>query len=180
LAIQTAASRLMFSMARDGRLPASAILSKVNSKTGTPIAPSVLIGLACVAVLAVNVGNAALFTTLTSVCIVLIYLAYMMVTVPLLVQRLKGWPRGGVQVDAEGKKLFTLGWLGIPVNIAAVLYGGLMVINLSWPRAEIFNPTGEYPILQWAAPLTVLAVVVVGIACFPRAKAHPRPVTIGA
>jgi urea carboxylase system permease len=180
LAIQTAASRLMFSMARDGRLPASKLLSTVNSRTGTPIAPSVLIGIACVAVLAVNAGNAAIFTTLTSVCIVLIYLAYMMVTVPLLVQRLKGWPRGGVQVDADGKKLFSLGILGLPVNILAVLYGGLMVVNLSWPRAEIFNPTGEFPILQWAAPLTVLAVVLVGIACLPRGKAHPKPVTIGA
>nr|WP_296773869.1 amino acid permease [Rhodococcus sp. (in: high G+C Gram-positive bacteria)] len=180
LAIQTAASRLMFSMARDGRLPASQMLSKVNSKTGTPIAPSVLIGLACVAVLAVNVGNAAIFTTLSSVCIVLIYLAYMMVTVPLLLQRLKGWPHGGGQVDAEGKKLFTLGRLGVPVNVLAVLYGGMMVINLSWPRAEIFNPTGEFPVLQWAAPITVVAVVIVGIACLPRGKAHPKPVTIGA
>ena len=180
LAIQTAASRLMFSMARGGRLPASAALAKVNSRTGTPIAPSVLIGVACVAILAVNVGNSAIFTTLSSVCIVLIYLAYMMVTVPLLIQRLKGWPRGGVQKDSDGEKLFTLGRLGLPVNIAAVLYGGLMVINLSWPRAEIFDPTGEFPILRWAAPLTVLAVIVVGIACLPRGKAHPKPVTIGA
>ena len=47
----------MFSMARDGRLPASQVLAKVNPRTGTPIAPSVLIGLVCIAVLAVNVGN---------------------------------------------------------------------------------------------------------------------------
>ena len=73
-----------------------------------------------------------------------------------------------------------LGRLGLPVNFAAVLYGGLMVVNLSWPRAEIFDPTGEFPILRWAAPLTVLAVIVVGIACLPRGKAHPKPVTIGA
>jgi urea carboxylase system permease len=125
LAIQTAASRLMFSMARDGRLPASQILAKVNPRTGTPIAPSVLIGLICIAVLAVNVGNSAIFATLSSVCIILIYLAYLMVTVPLLVQRLKGWPRTAVgpKFDAEGKKLFSLGIWGVPVNIAAVVYG---------------------------------------------------------
>ena len=62
-----------------------------------------LIGLACIAVLAVNVGNSAIFTTLSSVCIMLIYLAYLMVTVPLLVRRLKGWPNGGRQVDADGR-----------------------------------------------------------------------------
>ena len=180
LAIQTAASRLMFSMARDGRLPASATLAKVNSRTGTPIAPSVLIGVACVLVLAVNVGNSAIFTTLSSVCIVLIYLAYLMVTVPLLVRRLKGWPHGGPQVDAEGRPLFSLGVFAIPVNIVAVLYGALMVVNLSWPRAEIFNPTGEFPILQWAAPITVAAVVLTGALCFPRGRTVQNPVTIGA
>ncbi|MFG1781304.1 amino acid permease [Rhodococcus oryzae] len=180
LAIQTAASRLMFSMARDGRLPASSVLARVNPRTGTPIAPSVLIGLLCVAVLAVNVGNSAIFTTLSSVCIVLIYLAYLMVTVPLLVRRLSGWPTGGPQVDAEGRPLFSLGKFGIPVNIAAVLYGALMVVNLSWPRAEIFNPTGEFPLLQWAAPLTVVAVVLIGALCYPRGKTVPNPVTIGA
>ena len=179
LAIQTAASRLMFSMARDGRLPASTMLSSVNSKTGTPMGPSIVIGLACIAILAVNVGNSAIFTTLSSVCIVLIYLAYLMVTVPLLVQRLKGWPFERNEVDAQGKKLFSLGRFGLPVNIAAVLYGGAMVINLSWPRAEIFNPTGELPVLQWAAPISVLAVVLLGIACFPRRRTHPRPIQIG-
>ena len=55
-----------------------------------------------------------------------------------------------------------------------------MVVNLGWPRAEIFDPTGEYPILQWAGPITVAAVVVVGALCFPRGKTHPKPVTIGA
>ncbi|WP_407818047.1 hypothetical protein, partial [Staphylococcus aureus] len=90
--------------------------AKVNPRTGTPIAPSVLIGLVCIAVLAVNVGNSAIFATLSSVCIILIYLAYLMVTVPLLVQRLKGWPRTSVcpKFDAEGKKLFSLGFWGVP------------------------------------------------------------------
>ncbi|MFF0813925.1 amino acid permease [Rhodococcus sp. NPDC003318] len=180
LAIQTAASRLMFSMARDGRLPASSSLSKVNPRTGTPIAPSVLIGLLCIAVLAVNVGNSAIFATLSSVCIILIYLAYLLVTVPLLVRRLKGWPHGGPQVDAEGRPLFSLGRWALPVNIAAVAYGSLMVINLAWPRAEIYNPTGEFPVLQWAGPLTVAAVVLLGALCYPRGKAVPNPVTIGA
>lgn len=154
LAIQTAASRLMFSMARDGRLPASQVLAKVNPRTGTPIAPSVLIGLVCIAVLAVNVGNSAIFATLSSVCIILIYLAYLMVTVPLLVQRLKGWPRTAVgpKFDAEGKKLFSLGIWGVPVNIAAVVYGALMVINLSWPRARSSTPPGSTPFCSGPRP----------------------------
>ena len=180
LAIQTAASRLIFSMARDHRLPASSILSKVNGRTGTPIWPSVLVGLACIAILVVNVGNSAIFATLASVCIILIYLAYLMVTGPLLYRRLRGWPKNRSLVDTEGKPLFSLGRYGIPINLVAVCYGALMIVNLGWPRAEIFNPTGEFPLLQWAGPITVAAVVALGALCYPRRKTHPNPVTIGA
>ncbi|MCB0928257.1 MAG: amino acid permease [Mycolicibacterium insubricum] len=180
LAIQTAASRLIFSMARDHRLPASSILSKVNGRTGTPIWPSVLVGLACIAILVVNVGNSAIFATLASVCIILIYLAYLMVTGPLLYRRLRGWPKNRSLVDTEGKPLLSLGRLGVPINLVAVCYGALMIVNLGWPRAEIFNPTGEFPLLQWAGPITVAAVVALGALCYPRGKTHPNPVTIGA
>ena len=179
LAIQTAATRLMFSMARDGRLPFSATLSRVNPRTGTPIAPAVLIGLSCIAILLVNMGNAAIFATLASVCIILIYLAYLCVTAPLLLRRLKGWPNGPRLTDAEGKPLFSLGRWGIPVNVMAVGYGLLMTVNLAWPRSEIFDPSGETPWMRWAGVLTVLAVVGLGILCFPRGKTHPKPVTIG-
>ena len=177
LAIQTACSRLMFSMARDGRLPFSDKLAHVNTRTGTPILPSILIGVLCIAILVVNVGNSAIFATLASVCIILIYLAYLAVTAPMLYRRFQGWPSGGVQVDAEGKKLFGLGRFGIVVNLLAVAYGTLMVINLAWPRAEVFDPTGEMPILRWAGPICIVATVLVGIACYPRGKEHPKPVT---
>ncbi|CAM3276044.1 amino acid permease [Tsukamurella hominis] len=176
LAIQTACSRLIFSMARDHRLPFSDQLSRVNPRTQAPVAPAVLIGVLCVAVLLVNVGNPAIFATLASVCIVLIYLAYLSVTVPMLYQRLRGWPHGATVRDSEGKPVFTLGRWGVPINAAAVLYGGAMVINLAWPRAEIYDPTGQSPLLQWAGPITIAVVVIAGIACFPR-RAHPRPVT---
>lgn len=175
LAIQTACSRLIFSMARDHRLPFSDRLSRVNPRTQAPIAPAVLIGILCVAVLLVNVGNPAIFATLASVCIVLIYLAYLSVTVPMLYQRLRGWPHGEEVRDADGRPVFSLGRWGIAINAAAVLYGAAMVINLAWPRAEIYDPTGQSPLLQWAGPITVITAVVLGIACLPR-RPHPRPV----
>ncbi|MXP20378.1 amino acid permease [Gordonia sp. HNM0687] len=177
LAIQTACSRLMFSMARDGRLPFSKTLSHVNARTGTPIAPAILIGVLCVGILLVNVGNSAIFATLASVCIILIYLAYLAVTGPMLYRRFQGWPTDRAAVDAEGKKLFTMGWFGIVVNLLAVVYGTLMVINLAWPRAEVFDPAGDMPILRWAGPICIAITVLVGIACFPRGKEHPKPVT---
>jgi urea carboxylase system permease len=161
LAIQTAGSRLVFSMARDGKLPASALLSSVHPTRGTPMWPSIAIGALAVGVLAINVGNAALFTTLCSVCIVMVYLAYLLVTVPQLLNRLRGdWDRVGQTMPAG---LFSLGRWGLPVNILAVLYGAVMVVNLAWPRPEVYDPAGDNGILLYSAPLMVGIVLLLGI-----------------
>lgn len=157
LAIQTAGSRLVFSMARDRQLPLSARLAHVDPRRGTPVWPSVAIGVLAVALLAVNIGNAALFTTLSSVCIVMIYLAYLLVSVPTLVARLRG------RYGAGDPGLFTLGRWGLPINIAAVLYGAAMVVNLAWPRPEVYDPTGAHPWLLFSAPAVVIAVLVLGL-----------------
>ena len=50
----------------------------------------------------------------------MIYIAYLLVTVPMLVKRLRGeWP----PKDAREKGYFTLGKLGLPINILAVVLG---------------------------------------------------------
>jgi urea carboxylase system permease len=172
LAIQTAGSRLVFSMARDGRLPASKHLAHVDPRRGTPVWPSVAIGVLAVAMLAVNIGNAALFTTLSSVCIVMIYLAYLLVSVPMLVARLRG------RVEPAGPGLFSLGRWGVPVNVLAVLYGAAMVVNLAWPRSEVYDPTGEHPWLRFSAPAVVVLVLLLGL--LARAVATRARVATGA
>src|SRR4051794_14543783 len=133
LAIQTAGSRMVFSMARDGVVPFSAALSRVSPRTGAPALPAIVVGAGSAAVLLVNIGQPALFTALTSVCIVLLYIAYALVTVPLLIRRLKGWPDGedATRTERDGR-LFTLGRFGIAVNALAVLYGFGMILNLGW------------------------------------------------
>jgi urea carboxylase system permease len=155
LAIQTAGSRLIFSMARDGRLPFASRLAAVHPRFGTPVLPAVIIGVLAVALLVVNLGNAALFATLASVCIVTLYVAYLLVTVPLLIRRLRGLP------PAE-PGLFSLGRYGIAVNVAAVVWGVAMAVNLAWPRAEVYTPAGGGWWMLWAAPLFLLLTVAVG------------------
>jgi urea carboxylase system permease len=79
MAIQTAGTRMLFSMARDGALPGSRQLAAVSRRTGTPVLPAILVGALAIGVMAVNVGDASIFTALTSVCIVMLYLAHLMV-----------------------------------------------------------------------------------------------------
>ncbi|WP_194831846.1 amino acid permease [Nocardia sp. XZ_19_369] len=179
LAIQTAGSRLMFSMARDGKLPFARRLAAVHPRFGTPVLPAVVIGLLGIGLLVLNLGNAAIFATLASVCIVTLYLAYLLVTAPLLVRRVKGMPAD----EASEPGLFSLGRFGVPINALAVLWGIAMAVNLAWPRPEVYTPDGGGWWMLWAAPLFVLLVVAVGVvvhwfvARTPGTAESPEPAT---
>jgi urea carboxylase system permease len=175
MAIQTAAMRMMYSMSRDGVMPFSGAIAKVNPTTGTPILSAVLIGVATIGLLLVNVGDASIFLNLTSVCIVMLYLAYLAVTVPMLRLRLKGaWPGP----DPSGAARFSLGRWGLPVNLIAVAYGALMTINIGWPRATVYDLEGGHWYLQYFAPLFVVATLVVG-ACVFAAKRRTSTDPVG-
>ena len=89
LAVHTAAMRLTFAMARDNALPFGEKLAKVHPKTQTPIAPAIAVGVIAALILVVNIGQPKIFTVLTSIGIIMIYLAYLMVTGPMLSKRLQ-------------------------------------------------------------------------------------------
>jgi len=184
LAIQTAAARMIFSMARDHVLPFSAQLAKVSPRTGTPVLATVVPGIGAALCLVVNVGNAGLFLGLASVCILMLYIAYLMVTLPMLLGRISGRSlAGSASTDEDGKPLFSLGRFGPVVNAVAVAYGVAMAINLGWPRAEVYDPAGEGWYLHYL-PLIALAVTALGGAAayagqrraYYRAIGQPVPV----
>jgi antibiotic biosynthesis monooxygenase (ABM) superfamily enzyme len=94
----------------------------------------------------------------------MLYLAYLGVTLPLLVKRLRLGRSGGLEsgVAEDGRPLFSLGRFGIAVNVVAVVYQVVMVVNLVWPRAAIYDLTGGTWWLQWSALLFILLTLVVG------------------
>jgi amino acid transporter len=153
LAIHTAAIRMMFSMARDNALPGGSALARVSRTSRTPVVPSILVGLLALLILLVNIRQEKIFTVITGVAIVMIYIAYLCVTVPLLRSRMAGWPGAESRTD-----LFTLGRAGLAVNVAAVAYGALMAINIGWPRNEIYG-AGNY---MWGGILFIVGVIAVG------------------
>lgn len=136
LAVHTAAIRLTFAMARDNALPFGESLAEVNPKTRTPVVPAVTIGVLAIVILVLNIGQPQIFTVLTSIAIIMIYLAYLMVTGPLLIERITGeWPPDDLKLGGY----FTMGRFGLPVNIAAVVWGVGMAINLAWPRETVYG-----------------------------------------
>ncbi|MDO0916243.1 amino acid permease [Streptomyces sp. DT2A-34] len=162
LAIQTAACRMLFSMARDGQLPFSRRLAKVNPRTGMPPAPAVVVGVLAAALLLLNFASPEAFLAIGTTCIVMLYLAYAMVTGPLLIARLRGrFAADGT--DETGARLFSLGRWGVPVNALALLYGLVMTVNLAWPRAAVYDPAGGHWYFQWFTVLFLLVTVGLGV-----------------
>jgi urea carboxylase system permease len=170
LAIQTATTRMVFSMARDRVLPFSKQLSKVSPRFHTPILPAVVVGGLAMLILVLNIFQPALYTALASVCIMLLYIAYLMVTSPMLYRRVfDGFPKKALPSakTASGKELFSLGRWGLPINVAAVVWGVAMTINLAWPRNEVYNPVGAH---HWY--LQYFAFVALGLALILGALAY--------
>ena len=161
LAISASATRVMFSMARDGQLPFAKALAKVSPRTHTPILPGIVVGVLSIAVLLINLGQTSVFATVTAISVVVVYLAYLFVTVPLLVQRLRRNP-----AHTPDPAYFSLGRWGLPVNAVAVLFGVFMLVNIGWPRAEIYDLDGRGWYFQWSAPLAILVIVVAGLVAY--------------
>jgi urea carboxylase system permease len=158
LAVQTAAIRMLFAMARDGRLPFGSQVARVSGTARVPVVPALLTGALAILLLVINVGNQSVFLTLTSVAIVMFYIAYLGVTLPMLLKRFRGeWPR------PEHGPYFSMGRFGLPVNLFAVAYGVIVAVNIAWPRKDVYNAIGKHHwYLQWGAVLFIGVVALVG------------------
>ncbi|MFI6481093.1 amino acid permease [Nonomuraea sp. NPDC050663] len=165
LAIQTAATRMLFSMARDGVVPFSSRLARVSPRTGMPAGPALVTGVLAAVIVAINFVSPDAFLAVGTTCIVALYIAYALVTGPLLYQRLKGSWKGGAPAgtDENGRPLFSLGRWGLPVNVLAVLYGVGMAVNLAWPRAEVYAPASGEWYFQWFTVLFLAVAVGAGL-----------------
>jgi amino acid transporter len=98
------------------------------------VVPALFVGICALGLLAVNIGNQSAFLALTSVAIVMFYIAYLGVTGGMLVRRLRGqWPR------PEHGPYFSLGRWGLLVNAVAVAYGAVVAVNIGWPRAAVYD-----------------------------------------
>lgn len=120
LAIQSATIRLMFSMGRDGRLPFGKVWGKVNQSFHTPMWAGIAVAVLSAIPFLYSQGIGVLVTGATG----LIYVSYFMNNISSLIARFRGWP--------HEKAPFSLGSWGTVINVLALVYGGLMIINFLW------------------------------------------------
>jgi amino acid transporter len=133
LAIQGAATRMMFSMGRDRHLPLGRAWGHVSPRFRTPTNAAVAVGvLAAIPILLVGpIGGITLSIAATG----LIYLSYFLCNLGVAFARRSGWP--------HKKAWFNLGRWGMPINIAALIWGALMLINIGlWASPELFGDFG--------------------------------------
>jgi len=168
--VQGAGSRLAFSFARDGALPLSSWVARVNRRFRTPI-NALLMG-AVVTVLFVlleyynpnhNVhiwfitypANVNALVSLVSFGVSGIYLSFLLTVVGSMIARSRGWiPEGS----------FTLGRWGWGVSIVAAAYLGLMFVNVVAPTG-LSSPRGYFN-LDWITLFVIFILAVIGAAYY--------------
>jgi urea carboxylase system permease len=163
---QTGAVRMIFAMSRDNALPASGQLARVNRTTKAPVLAAVLVGVIAVLILLANLGQPQVFLAVTSTTVVLAFIAYVLVAGAFLVCRLRGqW--------VEDRRYFRLGRFAVPVAAAAVIWGIAMIINIAWPRLEVYNPVEPFHwYLHWGAVLFVVVSLGLGLGFYLLVQRH--------
>ncbi len=148
LSLQAAASRLLYSFARDGMLPGHTWLSKVSERSKVPtnalIVACTVPALICVLIY----FNNGILVAVTSFAILGIYLSFQMVVFASLRQRVKGWKPAGP---------FSLGKAGTVVNVVALAYGLFAMYLLAKP-----GETGEF-FADYVVLIGLAVVLVTGL-----------------
>jgi amino acid transporter len=120
---QALTARIIFSLARDRRVPFSSSLAKVPAKTQVPHISTVLVGVIACAIIVFIDALAAI----TTACLTGLFLCYVLVVWAQLVQRLRGrWT----------PHQWSLGKFSLPANVLAAVLGTALTLNLAWPRSE--------------------------------------------
>jgi amino acid transporter len=172
--VQGAGSRLAFSFARDGALPASPWLARVHSRFRTPVnallAGSVITVLFVLLVYYspskdVKIGfitypaNVNGLVSLVSFGVSGIYLSFLLTVIGAIIARRRGWVPEGA---------FKLGRWGMTVCVIAAVYLGLMFVNVVAPTG-LTSPRGYFN-LDWITLLVMVVIALVGAAYFFAAK----------
>ncbi len=164
IAAQSLTARAMYSVARDGVLPGSRLLRRVDGR-GSPVGG--IVTTAVVACLGLLLGlNSAAVGSLITFGTAAIYLAFLLVALAALIARLRGrWaPSGHVRLGYGA---------GLAINVAAVAWLAFETVNIAWPRTSL-APPGAPGYQVWAAPMLLAAITVVGLTYLVVARPQDR------
>jgi amino acid transporter len=125
ISLEAATSRLLFSYGRDRMIFGSVQLSTLSERTRVPVIALLVAGTVPAFVAIAGLFLEEMIKTIIVFGSAGIYIAFQMIVLGALIARAKGWKPSGE---------FRLGVWAWPVNLAALTYGVLAIINMVWPR----------------------------------------------
>lgn len=147
ISILATASRQTFAFARDNALPFSKSLAHVNSRTQIPVVSVLVSTIITVLLSLINIGSTAAFNAVASVMIAALFTTYILSIASFI--RARTLPAG------IPPSRFSLGRLGMPINVFAVAWLCFSIIFTFFPTAN--NPT---PVdMNWS--ILVFGVVII-------------------
>lgn len=147
LAIQAAATRLVYSFGRDGMLVGGKWLSKVHPTFHMPPLATLVTAVIPAVVIIFFAESVA---QITAFAVVGIYVGFQAVVLAAMIARARGWQPGGS---------FTLGGWGWLVNIGGFVYG---VAAIGWLAYKSGDGADNF-FDRWLVPLSVGIIAGVGI-----------------
>ena len=160
ISIQAAASRLLFSYARDEMIAGSEFFSRISPRTHVPVTALLTAALLAAAIALCGLWLQNAVSTIISFAAAGIYIAFQMVVAGALFARARGWRPSGP---------FTLGRWGWPVNLVALGYGVFAIINMMWPRSPQDPWYSNYGMI-----VTTASVLALGTLYMSTAKPYDR------
>jgi amino acid transporter len=125
ISLEAATSRLLFSYGRDRMIFGSAQLSALSERTRVPLNALLVAGAVPALIAIAGLFLEEMIKTIIVFGSAGIYVAFQMIVLGALIARAKGWKPSGA---------FRLGAWAWPINLAALAYGVLAIINMVWPR----------------------------------------------
>jgi amino acid transporter len=152
LALQTSASRMIWSFARDRALPASKMLSILSRKQRQPVGPLLITMVVGAALFLLSNVAENVYTLMLNFTSGGFFLSFLFPLIGFVVVNLSGRWRAGP---------FTLGNVTLPLAAVAMVWATFEFLNIAWPR-----PFYKEAYLNWSIWIAILVLGVVGTAIF--------------
>jgi amino acid transporter len=147
IAIQGASIRLVYSFARDGMVPGSDALSRVNPRFHMP--PGAVLVATIVPAIITFLPSATVAKIITF-AVIGIYIGFQSVVLASIIARRRGWKPSGV---------YNLGRWGMTVNVLALIYGVSAIVILSIKTPALSDDFLD----KWLVPVSAGVVAIIGL-----------------
>jgi amino acid transporter len=162
IAAQGLTARAIYSAARDGVVPGSRLLRRVDRRGVPSVALALATAIACLG-LVLGLESTAIGTLITFGTAG-IFASFLLVASAALWGRVRGsW------IPAYSR----LGRAALAINVLAVVWVAFEAVNVAWPRPSLAPPGAPW-YQVWAAPLVLALIAGVGLAYLAVAKPHRR------